>query len=227
MKKIIVLTGVTRGCGLAMARKFAILGHTVVGCGRTSQLLDVLRRQLPSPHDWSVVDVTDSKAVEQWAKGVISRLGAPHILINNAAVINPSKPLWEVTEEEFSNVIDINIKGMANTIRAYVPSMIGAGQGVIVNFSSGWGRSTSPEVAPYCATKWAVEGLTQALAQELPSGLAAIPLNPGIINTEMLQSCFGTEASSYPTPTEWAETAVPYILGLGPRDNGRSLSVPG
>ena len=96
---------------------------------------------------------------------------------------------------------------------------------MIVNFSSEWGRSTSPEVAPYCATKWAVEGLTRALAQELPRGLAAVPVNPGIIDTDMLRSCFGDSAGHYPDPREWAETAVPFLLGLGPKDNGRPLSI--
>ena len=104
--------------------------------------------------------------------------------------------------------------------------MIKRKQGVIVNFSSGWGRSVSAEVAPYCATKWAIEGLTKALADELPPGMAAIPLNPGIINTDMLQSCFGGDADSYPDPAEWAKKAVPYLLSLGPRHTGQSLSAP-
>src|SRR5205807_5285973 len=124
---------------------------------------------------------------------------------NNAALINPNAPLWEVPAEEFSDVIDVNIKGVANMIRHFVPAMIERGSGVIVNFSSGWGRSTSPKVATYCATKWAIEGLTQALSQELPAGMAAIPLNPGIINTDMLQSSFGSSASAYPTAEEWAK----------------------
>ena len=97
---------------------------------------------------------------------------------------------------------------------------------MIVNFSSAWGRSTSPEVAPYCCTKWGVEGLTRALAQELPAGLAAIPLNPGIIDTDMLRSCFGEDASSYPSATEWAKTAVPFLLALTPADNGQPLTAP-
>ena len=104
--------------------------------------------------------------------------------------------------------------------------MLSRKSGVIVNFSSGWGRSTDAEVAPYCATKWAIEGLTQALAQELPSGLAAVALNPGIINTDMLQSCFGTSASSYPTAAQWARTAVPFLLQLGPKHNGQQLTAP-
>ena len=147
------------------------------------------------------------------------------MLLNNAALINSPGPLWEVTPEGFSNVVDVNIKGVANMIRHAVPLMIERGEGVIVNFSSGWGRSTSPDVAPYCATKWAVEGLTQAMAQELPAGMAAVPLNPGVINTDMLQSCFGSSASQCPSPEEWVEEAVSVILKLGPEDNGRPASV--
>ena len=96
---------------------------------------------------------------------------------------------------------------------------------MIVNFSSGWGRDTDPEVAPYCATKWAMEGLTKALAQELPAGMAAVPLNPCIIDTAMLRSCFGGQAQGYPSAEQWAAAAVPWLLGLGPQDNGRSLTV--
>jgi NAD(P)-dependent dehydrogenase (short-subunit alcohol dehydrogenase family) len=120
----------------------------------------------------------------------------------------------------------VNLKGTANVIRHFVPAMVKRKSGVIVNFSSGWGRSTSAEVAPYCATKWAIEGLTQALAQELPAGMAAVPLNPGIINTGMLRSCFGGSASGYPTPQAWAKIAAPFLLKLGASDNGQPLTVP-
>src|SRR4029079_16144380 len=98
--------------------------------------------------------------------------------------MNGPAPLWAVPREEFDRLIHVNIKGIANVIRHLVPAMIGRGSGVIVNISSGWGRSTAAEVAPYCASKWAVEGLTRALAQELPAGMAAVPLNPGISDTE-------------------------------------------
>jgi len=128
---------------------------------------------------------------------------------------------------EFDAVINVNIKGVANVLRSFLPAMVARRRGVIVNFSSGWGRSTSPEVAAYCASKWAIEGLTQALAQELPRGMAAVALNPGIIDTEMLRSCFGVGASRYPRAERWVESAGPYILSLGPRNNGASLTVPG
>ena len=71
-----------------------------------------------------------------------------------------------------------------------------------------------------------MEGLTQALSQELPSGLAAIALNPGIIDTDMLQSTFGASSSDFPSPAIWAEKAVPFLEKLGPRDNGRALTAP-
>ena len=85
--------------------------------------------------------------------------------------------------------------------------------------------TAAAEVAPYCATKWGIEGLTRALAEELPRGMAAVPLNPGIIHTAMLQSCFGEAAGSFPDPQQWARQAVPMLLGLGPKDNRRPITV--
>jgi NAD(P)-dependent dehydrogenase (short-subunit alcohol dehydrogenase family) len=224
-KATIVMTGVSRGLGQAMAKGFAARGHTVLGCARDGTRVRDLAAGLGQPHAFTVVDVTDDAAVADWAARVLADHGAPDFLINNAAVINANAPLWQVPAADFDRVIDVNLKGIANTIRHFLPAMIERGSGVVVNFSSGWGRSTSPEVAPYCATKWGVEGLTQALAQELPRGLAAVPLNPGVINTEMLQSCFGDGAAAHPSPEEWAGRAVPFILGLGPKANGQPLSV--
>jgi NAD(P)-dependent dehydrogenase (short-subunit alcohol dehydrogenase family) len=225
--KHVVITGASRGLGRAMAIGFAADGWTVSGCGRDAAALQVLASELGPNHRLQACDVTDPAAVEEFATAVTERFGAPDMLINNAATINPNKPLWEVTAEEFGRVIDINLKGVHLIIRAFLPGMIQRGKGVVVNFSSGWGRSTSPEVAPYCATKWGIEGMAAALAQELPAGLAAVALNPGIIDTRMLRSCLGEEAGSYPSPEEWAKAAVPYLASLGARHNGKALTVPG
>ncbi len=224
--KIILITGVTRGLGRALAEEFIRLGHVVLGCGRSEKEIAQLRKQFPAPNDFAVVDVADDSQVATWAKRVLSSHAAPDLLLNNAALINRNAPLWKVPASEFSDVIDVNIKGVANAIRHFVPAMIEQSRGVIVNFSSGWGRSTDAEVAPYCATKWAIEGLTQALAQELPPGMAAVPLNPGIINTDMLQSCFAGGANNYPSAAEWAKTAVPFLLKINSGDNGKQLMVP-
>lgn len=220
-QKVVVITGASRGLGQAMAAEFIRHGCAVAGCGRSPA-----RSEYKAPGFYASVDVRDPQAVEAFAAQVAQKLGAPDLLINNAAIINRSARLWELSPAEFSDILDINIKGVFHMIRAFLPAMLKRTSGVVVNFSSGWGRSTSPEVASYCATKYAIEGLTQALAQELPSGMAAIPLNPGIIDTEMLRSCFGEGAGSYPKPDEWARRAVPFLLGVGPRDNGRSLTAP-
>ena len=222
----IVLTGVTRGLGRAMAQQFLALGHSVLGCGRSRSHIDELTRAHGAPHNFAAVDVADDSMVQAWAKQVLASHGPPDLLLNNAALINTNAPLWEVPAEEFDRLIDVNVKGVANVLRAFVPAMVARGSGVIVNFSSGWGRSTSPEVAPYCASKYAVEGLTKALAQELPPGLAAIPLNPGVIDTDMLRSSFGGAASGYIAPEKWAKKVVPWLLELGPNQNGQSLTAP-
>ena len=223
----IVITGVTRGLGRALAEEFIRLGHTVMGCGRSGEEIFDLRMAHSAPHDFSVVDVALDNKVAIWAAKVLESESAPDLLINNAGVMNSLKPLWEIEDREFTKVIDVNVRGVANVIRHFVPAMVARKKGVIVNLSSGWGRSTSPEVAPYCASKYAIEGLTQALAQELPKGMAAIPLNPGVIDTEMLRSCWADGAASYPKADAWGKTAAPFILALSAKDNGRSLTVGG
>lgn len=225
MPKLIVITGVSRGLGLAMTEQLIKENHTVIGCASRVAGVEKLQQQFGSPHNFSVVDVADDRSVKAWASEVLNRYSAPDILINNAAVVNHLAPLWKVPADEFDRLIDVNIKGVTNIIRHFVPAMIAKKSGIIVNFSSGWGRSTSPEVAPYCASKWAIEGLTRSLAQELPAGMAAIPLNPGIIHTDMLEICFGESAAAYTSIQDWVKKAVPFLLQLSPKDNGTPLTV--
>ena len=223
--KRIVLTGESRGLGRAMAEGFLERGHVALGCARSKEAIDELRRRHPAPNAFDVVDVSRDDDVAAWAARVLDG-AVPDLVVNNAGLINRNAPLWEVPADEVDRLIDVNLKGTVHVIRHFVPAMVERGQGVIVNFSSGWGRSTSPDVAPYCATKWAIEGLTRALADELPSGMAAVALNPGIIDTDMLRSCFGEASASYVDPVTWAERAVPFILRIGPKQNGQPLSVP-
>ncbi len=223
--RLVVLTGVTRGLGLAMAEKFIELGHTILGCGRSREVIEMLRVRFRPPHDFAAIDVALESQVEPWAARLLSSRGVPDLIINNAGVINQNAPLWQVPADEFDRLIDVNVKGVANVIRHFVPAMIARKSGLIINMSSGWGREVDKEVAPYCASKWAIEGLTLALAEELPRGMGAIPLNPGVIDTDMLRSCFGGSASRYPSPAKWVEKAVPYILSLNSRDNGKQATI--
>jgi NAD(P)-dependent dehydrogenase (short-subunit alcohol dehydrogenase family) len=222
----ILITGVSKGLGRALADHYMAEGHTVIGCGRDPERILDLRFACQEPHRFDIVDVSQPNKVDVWYETVSASHAAPDLIINNAAIINDPAPLWKISTDDFSRLVDINIKGVFNVIRAFLPEMITAGKGTIVNLSSGWGRGTSPEVAPYCASKFAIEGLTQALAQELPDPLAAIPLNPGVIATDMLKRCWGDDANAYPTAEEWVKVAAPFMLQLGRKENGQSLSVP-
>ena len=221
----IVITGVTRGLGRALAGEFIGAGHTVIGCGRDGNAIFDLRMAHAAPHDFSVVDIALDNKVSVWAARVLENESPPDLLINNAGLMNRLSPLWEQDDREFTKLVDANIRGVQNVIRHFVPVMVAKKKGVIVNFSSGWGRGTDAGVAPYCATKWAIEGMTRALAQELPGGMAAVPLNPGVIDTEMLRSAFGDAAGGYPSARKWAKRAVPFLLGIGSKDNGKPLTV--
>lgn len=225
MGKVIVLTGATRGLGRSLLPAFIAAGHTVAGCGRSATHVAELRKAFPAPHIFDPLDVADAVSVQAWAADVLAKLGPPDLLVNNAALMNTPAPLWEIDPSEFDAMVEVNVKGVFHVIRAFVPAMVNRGTGVIVNLSSGWGRSTSPGVAPYCATKYAIEGLTLAMAQDLPRGMAAVPLNPGIIDTDMLRLAWGQEASSFPTPEQWAKKAAPFLLNLSVKDNGRPLTV--
>lgn len=223
--RVIVLTGATRGLGRALVDRFAAEGHAVWGCGRSPGGIAALAAAHGPPHDFAAVDVADAGAVDAWAARLLAGGRVPDLLVNNAALMNNPAPLWRVGAAEFGRLMDVNVDGAVNVIRAFVPAMIAAGRGVVVNLSSGWGRSTSPEVAPYCASKYAIEGLTAALAQELPAPLAAIALSPGVIDTDMLRQCWADEAGQYPGPEAWSRDAAPRLLALSRAQNGRSLSL--
>ncbi|MCA8959136.1 MAG: SDR family oxidoreductase [Planctomycetes bacterium] len=223
--RTIVVTGCTRGLGRELVNGFARIGHRVIGCGRNAERIAELTAIHGVPHRFDRVDVGSDREVEAWASSVLSTGEAPDLVINNAALINRTAPLWRVPAEEFDGLTRVNLNGIASVVRHFAPAMIDRGRGVFANLSSGWGRSTSPGVAPYCTTKWGVEGLSRALADDLPAGLASVAVNPGIIDTDMLRVSFGETAGHYETPAEWAERAVPFFLGLSAADNGAALSI--
>jgi NAD(P)-dependent dehydrogenase (short-subunit alcohol dehydrogenase family) len=223
----ILVTGASRGLGQALCKEFSRLGHAVVGCSRSAESTAAMRTMLGPPHRFDQVNVADDAAVECWAKQLFSAGYIPDLILNNAAVTNEGKQAWRFEAGEIDRILSVNVSGIFNVLRAFVPNMIRAKRGVIVNFSSGWGREAAAKVAPYCASKWAVEGMTKAMAHELPPTMAVVSLHPGIIQTDTLQATFGEAASLYPKPEEWARVAAPFLLRITPADNGAQLAVPG
>ncbi|TWT34251.1 SDR family oxidoreductase [Blastopirellula retiformator] len=222
--KVIVVTGATRGLGRALVTKFVEAGHTVIGCGRNANHISELSEQFTGRHRFDAIDITNYDKVAAWGAEVVAEYGPPDLLVNNAALLNDWNVLWKIEPAEFDALIDVNLKGLFYVIRSFVPAMVERQQGVIVNFSSGWGRMVSAEVAPYCCSKYGVEGMTLAMAKELPPDMAAVPLSPGVVNTDMQKQCIGDRADGCPSPADWAAKAAPFLLQLGPSDNGQSLT---
>uniref|UniRef100_A0A7S0AAQ6 Ketoreductase domain-containing protein n=1 Tax=Pyrodinium bahamense TaxID=73915 RepID=A0A7S0AAQ6_9DINO len=217
--RVVLVTGVTGGIGRSLAVEFAKRGHIVIGCGRREESLRALQSEYPAL-ELSQVDVTDDAQVAAWAAEV-NRRHEIDLLVANAGVGHAKVPLWDLQPADFDKVMAANVRGVYSTIRHFVPQMAACKRGVIVTISSGAGRSTGATKAAYSASKFAVEAPTKSIAQSLPRGMAAVPLAPGALNTEV------NPDPELPTPEAWAPVAVPFLLGLGSADNGTSLSVPG
>lgn len=216
--RTVAITGASKGLGRALAEELTAKGHRVYGGARTSPE-DL---GFTPSFEYRRLDVTSAQSLNDW---FASMPELPDLVVANAGLINANAPLWEVPEAEFRQVMDVNVVGPYLTFKAFQQRVEGSAPSVFVALSSTWGRSTSAEVAPYCASKWAIEGMIKALAQEVSESMAVVALNPGVIATDMLRSCFGAAAEHYPGPQQWAREAAPAILGYDSKVSGRSLSI--
>ncbi|WP_410491606.1 SDR family NAD(P)-dependent oxidoreductase [Bacillus thuringiensis] len=227
ISKSVIITGVTQGLGRAMVDRFHELGWNIYGCGRSKDKIEELKKQYSKIHDFQVIDVSDSQQVNNWANYILNRHTAPNLIINNASIVNQNAQLWKITAQEFESVMNVNVNGVVNVIRAFVPAMVSRKEGIIINMSSSWGREGEAELAPYCASKFAIEGITKSMALELPHGMAVVALDPGgSISTPMLKSCAPQYINESPTPETWSHKAIEYILNITRDKNGDSLTCP-
>lgn len=227
ISKSVIITGVTQGLGRAMVDRFHELGWNIYGCGRSKDKIEELKKQYSKIHDFQVIDVSDSQQVNNWANYILNTHTAPDMIINNASIVNQHAQLWKITAQEFENVMNVNVNGVVNVIRAFVPAMVARKEGIIINMSSSWGREGEAELAPYCASKFAIEGITKSMALELPHGMAVVALDPGgSISTPMLKSCAPQYINESPTPETWSHKAIEYILNITIDKNGDSLTCP-
>ena len=139
-------------------------------------------------------DVTDKDDLQRTVDAAVAELGGIHILVNNAAL--PSEagaaPILEMTDENWYETVDVNLHGLYHTIRAVGREMVKGGSGSIINISSTAGRIGIPNYGAYCATKWAMHGLTQQLALELAKDNIRVNIVcPGSTDTDMMDGTFG------------------------------------
>jgi len=225
--KHFVITGISSGLGLALTRNLLKAGHRVEGCGRRKNPLPAGETaQHGERYSYRQLDIMNFEAACEWASRIARESPPVDYLVHNAAVIHENAPLWKIDREQLNAVLDVNVMGTFNILQAFLPGMLEAGQGTIITLSSGAGRFGIGRISGYCASKWAVEGLTKSLAEELPEGMAAFPISPGMVDTDMLRTNFGEEAGGYQKADAWAGAAVPFFLNLDSGKSGESLTVP-
>jgi 3-oxoacyl-[acyl-carrier protein] reductase len=156
-------------------------------CARSRPELDVLAREISSSGGNAVpitCDVSNLRSVENAAAEVEKMLGRIDILVNNAGVGSFSGPLHEMTPEDWEKVLNTNLRGVFYTIRAFAPMMIRQGGGHIVNISSLAGKNPLPNGAAYAASKWGLNGLSYAVAEELRAkNIRVSVVCPGSVDT--------------------------------------------
>jgi 3-oxoacyl-[acyl-carrier protein] reductase len=165
------VTGGASGLGAATAERLRADGLTVT-------TLDLRGADVSA-------DVTDDEALRQ----VAGELGPVDVLVNSAGVVGPNKPLLETTAEEWRRVLDVNVLGTVNTMRAFVPGMRDRGWGRVVNIASMAGKDGNPNLSAYSASKAAVIGLTKSAGKELATtGVLVNVIAPAVIATPMNDS---------------------------------------
>jgi NAD(P)-dependent dehydrogenase (short-subunit alcohol dehydrogenase family) len=206
MKRTVLVTGGNRGIGLAIARRLAELGNSVLLGSRDLEAGEDAAKSLRSLHlnvTAIHVSLTVPATIDAVIEGLTRSGGAIDALVNNAGVLH-EKPLLELTDAEIADSIAVHLTGPLRLIRALVPGMVARGYGRIVNVSSGWGSFAEGMGGPgaYGVTKAALNALTVRLAKELPSAIKINAMCPGWVRTRM------GGAGATRTPDEGADTAV-------------------
>ncbi|PHX40857.1 short-chain dehydrogenase [Pseudomonas sp. NZIPFR-PS5] len=187
---IAVVSGGTRGIGLALSTKLMTLGYRVIALYQSDA---DAARQAEAKWDGALVtvrvDVSDPAAVRGVADQIIAEFGVPHVLVNNAG-INRDRPFLELTDEDWSRVIGVNLSGPFYLTRAFASAMREAGRGSVVNIGATTGIRPRLDGANYCASKAGLLHLTKCLALELAPLVRVNCLIPGMTDTEELRTRF-------------------------------------
>ena len=188
-----VVTGAASGIGLGLARRCAERGMNVAMLDVEPGALERVAADVGEPGRvvWHTADVRDGTSMEKAAAAVAERFGSAHLLCNNAGV-TITGPLWEMTENDCRWVLDVNLLGVMNGVRTFLPSMIASGEsGHVVNTASLAGLLPTPNASIYSATKAAVEALSEVLHHDLDAAGSSIGVSvlcPGLVRTKILTS---------------------------------------
>jgi 3-hydroxy acid dehydrogenase / malonic semialdehyde reductase len=187
--RIVCITGASAGIGEACAKAFAAAGARLLLAARREDRLGDVARSLAAEYDTPThrvtLDVRDREAVERAFADLPSEWTAIDVLVNNAGLARGFGKLHEGSIEDWDEMIDTNVKGLLYVSRAVVPGMVARGRGHVVNLGSIAGREAYPNGNVYCATKHAVDALTQGLRMDLvDTPVKVSTVDPGLVETE-------------------------------------------
>lgn len=192
----VLITGASSGFGYETACRLALRGHRVFATMRDSAGRNAVARTalaaFPVPDGWPIevleMEVTDDRSVGEAVASALAQAGHLDVVVNNAGIA--SVGLTEAfTPEDFSRVYDVNVNGPVRVNRAVLPSMRARGSGLLLHISSAAGRVVVPGLAPYCASKFALEALADAYRFELhPWGIQSLLVEPGIFRTTIIDN---------------------------------------
>ena len=186
--QVAVITGAGRGIGLAIARSLARLGATAALCGRSrTPLASAAEAVVEAGGKAEVIlcDVTSLESVDAAAKRIEASFGRVDVLINNAGIAGFVGPLHHLPPEAWEQILNTNVRGVYYAIRALAPMMIRARSGHIINISSLAGKNALPNGAAYAASKWALNGLSYSVAEELRThNIRVSVICPGSTSTD-------------------------------------------
>ena len=189
--RVVLITGASNGIGRRLAIDLAARGAIVVGCGRSPERLQAVSAEMRSTSPRSTTiecDVANLDQVRQMVNSVLSSFGRIDILINNAG-IGMRTPFVDTPIDVIEALMKTNYLGAVYCTHAALPSMIGRGSGHIVNISSAAGKIGTLNIAGYCASKFAMNGLSESLYYELkPLGIDVSVICPGPVRTDFNQS---------------------------------------
>ncbi|KAK1181235.1 oxidoreductase [Streptomyces sp. NBS 14/10] len=223
MNRVWLVTGASSGFGRAIAEAAVAAGDIVVAAARRTALLDDLVAAHPDQVEALPLDVTDIAGVQAAVDGVAARHGRIDVLVNNAGR-GMVGAVEETTDAELRDLMDLHFFGPAALTRAALPHMRRRGSGAVVQLTSMGGRFAFAGVGAYCATKFALEGLSEALAAEVaPHGIRVLIIEPGAFRTGFA----GTAALRPATAAldAYQDTVGPVLSGL-PGGSGQEPGDP-
>jgi NADP-dependent 3-hydroxy acid dehydrogenase YdfG len=190
--KTAIITGASSGIGKATAYALVKEGFAVILSARSIDKLNELKSELLSKGHKAIAikaDVTRRNDMKEVAKAAMEEFGRIDVLVNNAGIM-PLSFMKNLHEDEWEQTIDVNVKGVMNSIAAVLPSMMEQKDGHIVNISSIAGISVIGSAAVYCGTKYAVEAITEGIRLELtiPYNIRATSIRPGGVNTNLMST---------------------------------------